>query len=65
VVHGDQRFVYHRPVVAGDELVCVNNVEAITSRSGNDFLTTRTEVATVAGEPVVTVWSKLVVRGDG
>jgi len=64
VVHGDQRFVYTRPVVAGDELVCVNTVEAITSRGGHDFLTTRTDVSTVAGEPVVSVWAKLVVRGE-
>jgi acyl dehydratase len=64
VVHGDQRFRYVRPVVAGDELVCVNTVEEITSRGGHDFLTTRTDVRTVAGEPVVTVWSKLVVRGE-
>jgi hypothetical protein len=64
VVHGDQRFAYTRPVVAGDELVCVNSVDEITSRGGHDFLTTRTEVTTVAGEPVVTVWSKLVQRGE-
>jgi acyl dehydratase len=65
VVHGDQRFAYARPVVAGDELVCVNTVEEITSRGGHEFLTTRTEVTTTAGEPVVTAWSKLVVRGEG
>jgi acyl dehydratase len=65
VVHGDQRFAYTRPVVAGDELVCVNTVEEILSRGGHDFLTTRTEVATTAGEPVVSVHARLVVRGDG
>jgi acyl dehydratase len=65
VVHGDQRFAYTRPVVAGDSLVCVNSVDAIASRGGHDFLTTRTDVSTEAGEPVVTVWSKLVVRGEG
>jgi len=64
VVHGDQRFRYTRPVVAGDELVCVNTVEEIVERGGHEFLTTRTEVATAAGEPVVSVWSKLVVRGQ-
>jgi acyl dehydratase len=63
VVHGDQRFVYTRPVVAGDSLVCVNSVDEIISRGGHDFLTTRTEVTTEAGEPVVTVWSKMVQRG--
>ncbi len=65
VVHGEQRFAYTRPVVAGDELVCVNSVDEITSRGGHDFVTTRTDVRTVAGEPVVTVWSRLVVRGEG
>ena len=52
-------------VVAGDELVCVNTIEEITSRGGHDFLSTRTEVSTVGGEPVVTVWSKFVIRGEG
>lgn len=63
VVHGDQRFLYTRPVVAGDALVCVAEIEEVTSRGGHDFLTTRTQVSTEAGEPVVTVWSKIVVRG--
>jgi acyl dehydratase len=64
VVHGDQRFAYTRPVVAGDSLVCVNSVDEILSRGGHDFITTRTDVSTEAGEPVVTVWSKLVQRGE-
>ena len=64
VVHGDQKFAYTRPVVAGDSLVCVNTVDEITSRGGHDFLTTRTEVSTESGEQVVTVWCKLVVRGE-
>jgi hypothetical protein len=65
VVHADQRFSYARPVVAGDELVCVNTIEEIVSRGGNDFLTTRAEVATAAGVPVLTAWCRLVVRGEG
>ena len=64
VVHGDQKFAYTRPVVAGDALVCVNTVDEITSRGGHDFITTRTQVSTADGEPVVTVWSKLVQRGE-
>jgi acyl dehydratase len=65
VVHGDQRFVYTRPVVAGDELFCTTVIEEIMSRGGHDFFTTRTEM--VAGpdeDPVVTVWCRLVVRGE-
>jgi len=63
VVHGDQRFAYTRPVQAGDRLVCRCVVDEATSRGGHDILTIRTEVATDLDEPVVTVWSKLVVRG--
>ena len=63
VVHGDQRFSYTRPVVAGDTLICTNTVEEITQRGGHDFMTTRTDVTTESGEPVVTAWSKLVQRG--
>ncbi len=64
VVHADQRFVYTRPVVAGDELVCVNTIEEITARAGHDFLSTRAEICTAAGAPVATAWCRLVVRGE-
>ena len=65
VVHGDQRFAYTRPVVAGDELVCTTTVEEIIDRGGHEFLTTRVDLTTTTGEPVVVVWNKLVVRGEG
>jgi len=65
VVHGEQRFAYTRPVIAGDRLVSVITVEEISSRAGHDFITTRTDISTDTGEPVVQVWCKLVVRGEG
>jgi acyl dehydratase len=64
VVHGDQRFAYTRQVVAGDELVSELTIEEITDRAGHEFITTRIELTTTAGELVVTVWNKLVVRGE-
>jgi acyl dehydratase len=64
VVHGEQRFAYTRPVTAGDRLVCTSTIEKIMSRGGHDFLTTRTDIATDDGEPVVSVWTRLVVRGE-
>jgi acyl dehydratase len=64
VVHGDQRFAYTRPIVAGDELRCVCTVEAIMSRGGHDFLTTRADIVDANDAPVVSVWTRLVVRGD-
>jgi acyl dehydratase len=63
VVHGEQRFVYTRPVRAGDRLTVTVSVETIRSAAGNDLLTTRGEVATVDGEPVLTAFSTLVARG--
>ena len=65
VVHGDQRFVHTRPIVAGDELVCAVTVEDMLARGGHDMITVRTELTTPAGEHVVSVWVKLVVRGEG
>lgn len=64
VVHGEQRFAYARPIVAGDELVVTTTIEAIRTAAGNDMLTTRGDVATLSGEPVVTTWALLVARGS-
>lgn len=65
VVHGDQRFEYRRPIVAGDELVCTIIIEGIRSAAGNDILTTRADISTVVGESVVNAYSTLVARGSG
>ena len=48
----------------GDSLVCVTTVEESRVLGGMGFLTTRTDLGTDAGEPVVSVWSRLVVRGE-
>jgi acyl dehydratase len=63
VVHGEQRFVYTRPVRAGDRLVSELIIESIRSVAGNDILGTRAEVTTETGEPVVTAYSTIIVRG--
>ncbi|MFF3461028.1 MaoC family dehydratase N-terminal domain-containing protein [Streptomyces sp. NPDC002619] len=62
VVHGDQRFVYSRPVRAGDRLSVTSTIEAIKSLAGNDLLDVRGEVHDEGGEHVVTAWTKLVAR---
>ena len=70
VVHGDQRFVYERPLVAGDEITVVVTVESIKSMAGNDMIVLRGDVDTVHGERVLTSYTLLVARppengGDG
>jgi len=63
VVHGEQRFVHHRPIRAGDRLVATASVEAVRSVAGNDMLTTRVDLTTEDGEPVCRTSSMLVARG--
>ncbi|MCT2592198.1 MaoC family dehydratase N-terminal domain-containing protein [Streptomyces sp. N2-109] len=62
VVHGDQKFVYVRPVCAGDVLTVSSRVESIKSLAGNDVLDVRGDVHDAAGELVVTAYTKLVAR---
>ncbi|MFV0462786.1 MAG: MaoC family dehydratase N-terminal domain-containing protein [Nostocoides sp.] len=62
VVHGEQQFVHHRPITAGDDLVGQSTVASIRQAGGHSMITVRTEL-THAGEPVCTVTSTIVVRG--
>lgn len=63
VVHGDQRFVYTRPVRAGDRLAVTVTIDSIKSLAGNDILSVRGEVHESDGEHVVTAFMTLVARG--
>ncbi|MCB9411978.1 MAG: MaoC family dehydratase N-terminal domain-containing protein [Actinobacteria bacterium] len=65
VVHGEQSFEIHRPIVAGDEVVVDATIEAIDGSGRHEFLTVRADVRTVAGEDLVTTRSILVSRGTG
>jgi acyl dehydratase len=63
VVHGEQRFVHHRPITAGDEIVGVLTVDSVKQAGGHAMVTTRSELSTIGGEPVCTATSTLVIRG--
>lgn len=62
VVHGDQRFSYTRPIVAGDELTGVMTVTSVKQLGGNSMVTSSTEIRDAGGAHVVTAISTLVVR---
>jgi acyl dehydratase len=64
VVHGDQRFTFTRPIVAGDELTATLTVTSVKSLGGHSMVTAETSVVGADGEHVVTATSTLVVRGD-
>lgn len=63
VVHGEQRFIAHRPVRAGDRLISTNVVDDIRDAGRNELILTRTEVTTEDGEPVATLHGTIVSRG--
>jgi acyl dehydratase len=63
VVHGEERFVHHRPITAGDEIVSVLTLDSVKEAGGHAMVTTRCELSTTEGEPVSTVTSTLVIRG--
>ena len=64
VVHGEQRFSYTRPIVAGDELTATLSVTSIKTLGGNAMVTAESTIVDAEGEHVVTAVSTLVVRGD-
>ena len=64
VVHGDQRFTFSRPVVAGDELTATLTVTAVKSLGAHSMVTAESVIVDADGEHVVTAISTLVVRGD-
>jgi acyl dehydratase len=63
VVHGEQEFVYRRPIRAGDRLLATGKVAAIDVRGRHELLTLETSVTTEGGEPVCTVRTTLLSRG--
>jgi acyl dehydratase len=64
VVHGDQRFSYSRPIVAGDELTARLTVSSVKSLGGHSMVTADSVITDATGAHVVTAISTLVVRGD-
>lgn len=63
VVHGEQSFEYHRPLVAGEEVVVRSHIADIHTRGSNEFLVTQADVVTTAGDLLVSTRSVIVSRG--
>ncbi len=64
VVHAEERFTHHRPIVAGDVIETVIHIESVTQRAGISMVKTRAELKDATGAPVSTVASTLAVRED-
>jgi acyl dehydratase len=69
VVHAEQRFTHHRPIVAGDQLHAELHVDGVRAMGGGAMITTRAEIFAVREdnqrESVATTTSSILVRGEG
>ncbi|NNM47484.1 FAS1-like dehydratase domain-containing protein [Knoellia koreensis] len=63
VVHGEQKFVHHRPITAGDQVLGTLTVDSVRQAGGHTMVTTRAELATDGGEALTTSTSTIVIRG--
>ncbi|MGW9629551.1 FAS1-like dehydratase domain-containing protein [Agromyces sp. NPDC055520] len=64
VVHGDQRFTYTRPVVAGDLLTATLTVSSVKTLGAHSIVVAESVIVDADGAHVVTALSQLVVRGE-
>jgi acyl dehydratase len=63
VVHGEQRFVHHRPTRPGDVLTATTTITDIRDAGANELLSMEMEIRTTAGELVCTAYNLVVSRG--
>ena len=63
IIHGEQRFAYERPVVAGDVLTVRLTVASLRQIGGNDIVGTTSAVTDADGTLVCTGAATLVHRG--
>ena len=64
VVHGDQRFIHVRPIVAGDELTSELKVASVKQLAGNFMVSFETQIFDSNQDLVCTAISTIVVRGE-
>ena len=62
VVHGEQEYVWHRPVGVGETLVVAPRIAAIRRRGGLGFVTIEVLLSSQDGEPVATARSTMIER---
>ena len=61
VVHGDQKFLINKPLVAGVVISCNSTIESARVVAGNEIVTVRSDLIT-EGQVAVSSWSTLVFR---
>lgn len=62
ILHGEQEYEWHRAMTVGETLTAETSIESIRGRGGMWFVTLRTDIHDVSGDPVATARTTLVVR---
>ena len=62
VVHGDQRFEIHNPIVAGMSLTCDCTIESARVVAGNEIVSVKADLLSDS-KLVASTWATLVFRG--
>ncbi len=57
IVQVDQRFVFHRPILVGDELHARMEIDSVVERFGADIVVTRNTLTDADGELVLTSYT--------
>lgn len=65
VVHSDQEYVWHRPLILGETLIVGSRIASIRQRGGHGFLTIEVTLTAPDGEPVATTFATLLERAAG
>lgn len=63
VVHGEEEYTWHRPLVVGDELTAAPMIERVVTRGDDGFVTIGSTITDADGAPVVDARTVLIVRG--
>ncbi|MBV9487050.1 MAG: MaoC family dehydratase N-terminal domain-containing protein [Frankiaceae bacterium] len=63
VVHGEQKFVHHRPVSPGDVLSSKTTIESIRDAGANELMLMRQDITDADGELVCEAFNMVVSRG--
>jgi acyl-CoA thioesterase FadM len=65
IVQVDQRFVYHKPIYAGDKLWARLEIDSVDERFGADIVVTRNVCTNDAGEIVIEAFTTLMGQQAG
>ena len=62
LVHGEQRFTFHRPVRPGDRIITEGRITGISERAGMEFVTFEVSARDAGERPVADATALFIIR---